>query len=435
MKQLVTLIVCGLINSTALAAPEIQRFDTRNDVRVLFIQTDALPIVDIEVVFDAGSVRDTMQPFNQPGLALMTNALLTSGAGKLDADAIAETIDDLGARLGASANRDSASISLRSLNQRKTLNQAVDLLTIIITQPRFKETDFQREKNRLLVSLQAKQQRPGTLASDLFYQTLYADHPYGTLPEGNTESITAIQQTDLKKFYDQYYVAANAMIAIVGDISPRNARQLANTIAAKLPAGTAAAAIPEVEALDDSIQEQIVTETNQTHIRLGQTGIQRGADDYFNLYVGNHILGGGGFSARLMQEIRENRGLSYGVSSYFIPLRQPGPFLMAMSTRSDQAQQAIDILRAELARFVEQGPTAEELADAKANLTGGFPLRIDSNSELIGYLGMIGFYGLPLDYLETFTQKLDAITVESIQAAFRRQMNPDKLLQVTVGQD
>jgi zinc protease len=173
--------------------------------------------------------------------------------------------------------------------------------------------------------------------------------------------------------------------------------------------------------------------SQQMHILMGQPGIRRGDEDYFPLYVGNHVLGGGGMISRLFAEIREKRGLSYSAYSYFSPMKQPGPFVAGLQTRADQAEEAIAVLKDNLRRFIAEGPTAEELEASKKNITGGFPLRIDSNNEILAYLAAIGIYDLPLDYLDTFNDRVEAVTIEQIRDAFARRVSPDTIVTVMVG--
>jgi len=202
-----------------------------------------------------------------------------------------------------------------------------------------------------------------------------------------------------------------------------------------LPKGKSAPALPEVSALQQAEVVQDVYPSTQTHILVGQPGMKRGDPDYFDLYVGNHILGGGGFGSRIMKVIRDDNGLAYSCYSYFMPMRENGPFIMGLQTKNESRDQALALLDKTLREFIEQGPTEDELAHAKMNITGGFPLRIDSNKDIVEYIAMLGFYDLPLDYLSTFNSKVNAVTLESIKDAFGRRVIPSRLLTVTIGQE
>ncbi len=415
--------------TAAVAGPEIQHWKTDNGSRVYFVPAPQLPMVDIRVVFDAGSARDG----ERAGLAVMTNGLLDAAAGELGEEEIAERLEGLGAQLGSSALRDMALVTLRSLSDAKYLDPAVEILATIISQPRFPDDIFQRERKRMLIGLQAEQQSPSSIASKAFYRTIYGDHPYGSPSNGTVESIQALQREELEKFHKQYYVAANAVIAIVGNLSRDQAEALATRLVAKLPTGKAAPELPEVKPLAMPVKEVISFPSSQTHILVGQPGMTRTDPDYMALYVGNHILGGSGFGSRIMAEIREKRGLAYSAYSFFMPMRHKGPFQIGLQTRNDKAAEADRVLQETLQKFIEQGPTAKELEAATKNITGGFPLRIDSNKDILEYIAMIGFYNLPLDYLDTFNQRIEAVTLKEIRDAFRRRIDPEKMATIMVG--
>ncbi|MGB5736263.1 MAG: pitrilysin family protein, partial [Thiohalocapsa sp.] len=234
-------------------------------------------------------------------------------------------------------------------------------------------------------------------------------------------------------FHQRYYVAANATIAIVGALNRSQAEQLANRITAGLPQGEAAAPLPEVSDPSDGGSVQIEFPSSQTHLYAGQPGMSRGDPDYFPLYVGNHILGGSGLVSILMHEVRETRGLSYSVYSYFAPMAERGPMILGLQTKNTQADEARGVLLDTLQRFVDEGPTDEELEAAVKNITGGFPLRIASNAKVVQYLAMLGFYDLPLDYLDRFQGRVSAVTKEQVRDAYQRRVHPDRLAVVQVG--
>jgi len=294
---------------------------------------------------------------------------------------------------------------------------------------------LERLRKQVLISLKNQQQSPGQIADKAFYQALFHDHPYATPTLGEAETVAAISRDDLLSFYQQYYVGRNAVVAIVGALSKDEAKQLAEQLVGELPKGKPAAALPEVNALSQAEVIQNGYPSTQTHILVGQPGMKRGDPDYFDLYVGNHILGGSGFSSRIMKIIRDENGLAYSAYSYFLPMRQEGPFIMGLQTKNDSRDKALALLDKTLREFIEQGPSEDELAHAQMNITGGFPLRIDSNRDIVEYIAMLGFYDLPLDYLSTFNSKVNAVTVTSIKDAFARRVDPARLLTVTVGQE
>jgi zinc protease len=386
-------------------------------------------MLDVRVVFDAGSARDGARP----GLALLTNALLDQGAGTRDADAIAAGMEGLGAQMSNGAARDMAWLTLRSLNDPALLDPALDLFAEVLTAPRFAPADVERERQRLLVNLQHQEQRPGDLAERAFYRALYGGHPYASPEAGTPDSVRSLTAGDLRAFHERHYVARNAVIAVVGDLDRPRAERLVERLTAGLAMGAPAPTLPPVTDLDTPATERIRVSASQSHVLMGQPGTSRIDPDYFSLYVGNHVLGGSGLVSRISEEVREKRGLSYSAYSYFLPMAKRGPLQLGLQTRNEQVDEALQVLRDTLVRFRAEGPTEEELAAAKRNITGGFPLRIDSNRKIVEYIAMIGFYGLPLDYLDRFNARVEAVTREQILDAFQRRVDPDRMVTVVVG--
>jgi zinc protease len=319
------------------------------------------------------------------------------------------------------------------LTEPALLQPSLDILAKVLSQPTFESTAFERLRQQQLAGLKYEQQLPRSIAERTFYQTLFGQHPYATLTSGTVESVTTLTLAEVKAFYQRYYTAKNAMIAMVGALTRADAEKLANTIVATLAPGEPVPLLPMATALTTAKTIQRDHPSKQTHIIVGQLGMSRQDPDYFALYVGNHILGGNGLVSRLPKEIREDRGLAYSVYSYFLPLQMTGPFLISMETRTDQATTALQVIQTTLQQWLEQGPTATELASSKKNITGGFALRIDSNRDLLGYLSVIGFHGLPLDYLDKFNQQIEAVTLDMIKAAFNRHFHQDQWVTITVG--
>jgi len=420
---------CAFAINTAIAGPAIQSWQTANGAKVLFYPAKELPIVDVRIVFDAGSVRDG----NEKGLARMTNSLLDEGAADMDANAIAAKFEDVGASFGLETSREMAVLSLRSLSDKELLTPAVDMVATILSKPTFPKDSLDRIRKNSLISLKRQQQNPGSLVQKAFFENLYAGHAYASQPLGTKESLQGMTQAKVKSFFKSYYVGNNTSLAIVGDLDRKAAEALAEKLVGKLSAGQKASAIKVVTMPGKSQKVFIEHTSSQAHVRLGQPGIKRKDEDYFTLYVGNHILGGSGLVSRLSDEIREKRGLSYSVYSYFSPMAQLGPYMFGLQTKGDQAQQAISVMRETLKKFVDEGPTAAELKAAKQNITGGFALRIDSSKKLIGYMAVMAFYDLPLDFLDTYTKKVEAVTVDDIRKAYKKRVHPDKMVNIIVG--
>ena len=423
-------LVLLFISLAASAGPKIHYWTLDNGARIYFVETHELPMLQIRVVFDAGSSRD---PSGKPGLAQFTSSMLDEGAGNLGADDIASQFEGLGAEFGAGADRDMASVDLRSLSDTSLLDPALDLFAKILAEPSFPAASLERQRQQVLVALQKDAQSPGAVADKTFYRELYGDHPYAHDPLGDEAGIKAITRDDLLDHYRSYYVGANAWLVIVGDASKRQARKIAERVVGQLPAGHAAVPIPLVRTLYAPLQKHVSFSATQTHILMGQTGMRRGDPDYFPLYVGNYTLGGGGLVSRLSSEVREKQGLSYSVYSYFLPLRKAGPMVVGLQTKNEQRDQALKLVRKVIADFVATGPTEEELSAAKKHITGAFPLRLDSNAKIAENLAVIAFYDLPLTYLDDFIPSVEAVTGEQIRKAFRQRVHPNQMVTVVVG--
>lgn len=421
-----------LITLPVMASPKIEHWTLKNGARVYFVEARNLPMLTLNVVFDAGSARD---PQGRNGLSMLTSQLLNDGSGELDADAIAATFEGLGAEYGSSNNRDMAGASLRSLSDRELLDPALDLFARLLAKPSFPAASFERERRRALLAIKQAEASAGDVAAKAFIAQLYKGHPYALPENGSEAGLKALTRDDLAAFHARHYVGRNAVLALIGDIKLSEAKAIAKRVLGGLPAGEAAPPLPKVtDVVPRERGERILAHpSTQTHILIGEAGMARNDPDYFALYLGNHILGGSGLVSRLSQEVREKRGLSYSVYSYFMPLREPGPFLLGLQTKNSQRAEAIAVVRRVLKEFVEKGPTAEELVAAKKNVTGGFPLRIDSNRKIAEYLTVIGFYNLPLSYIDDFIPRIEAVTAEQIRDAFRRRVHPEHMLTVIVG--
>ncbi len=411
------------------ASPDIEYWTTSKGTDVYYVHAPELPMVDIQVLFDAGSTRDG----DSLGIAMLTNSLLADGANGEDADMISNGFESLGAIYASDVGYDSASLQLRSLTENDLLTKAIKNFKKVISLPDFPEDALERKRSQMLIAIKAKEQSPAAIAKDTFMSAIYQSHPYGQPSDGNEVSIKAITRKDVVSFYNKFYTAKNSMIAIVGAIDRKSAEEISEDIVNALQDGEKVSLLSKVKDLDDSKNIFIEYPSTQTHILVGQPGVKRGDADYFPLYVGNHILGGGGMVSRLFEEVREKRGLSYSVYSYFNPMLFKGPFIAGLQTKTDQSDEAISVVLENIKNYIELGPTEEELISAKKNIIGGFPLRADSNSKILNYLVVIGYYKLPLDYLRTFNANVEAVTIEHIKDAFKRRLTVDKLVTVKVG--
>ena len=413
----------------AQAALAIQHWQTPQGARVYFVESRELPMLDVAVDFRAGSARD---PAGKSGLARLTHGLLDQGAGGLSETVIAHRLADVGAVLSGRLDRDRAGVTLRTLSSAAEKEKALDLLARVLQRPDFPQAVVKRETQRLIASIREAEADPGTVADKACYRALYGSHPYANDEAGDPAALARLARGDLQAFYRRHYSAPNAVISLMGDISRAEAEAIDARLASRLPNAAPVPALPKPmpAAVSD---ERIAHPSTQSHVRVGVVGVARNDPDFFPLFVGNYVLGGGGFDSRLMREVRDKRGYAYSAYSYFMPMREAGPFQLGLQTKLEQTDDALKVAQDTLRQFIAEGPTEDDLTQAKSNLTGGFPLRIDSNRKILDYLAMIGFYNLPLDYLDTWVDQVNAVDVTAVKQAFARTINPDALVTVVVG--
>ena len=389
-------------------------------------------MLDVSVDFPAGSAFDTRE---KSGLAALALNLLKLGAGGLSEDEIARRMADTGAQLGGRFDSDRAGMSLRTLTSAEELKQALDVFSRVLQRPEFPAAVLVREKARIIAAIKEADTKPETILSRNFSALVYGNHPYGLRGSGEPDTVAAITRDDVAGFYRRYYTADQAVVAIIGDLDRGAAEKIADDLTSGLPRSGAPPTIPEVPPLARAETRVIAHPATQSHMQIGMPGIKRDDPDYFPLFVGNYILGGGGFASRIVEEVRAKRGLAYSAYSYFSPLKEKGPFVIGLQTRKDQAGEALAVVRATLREFLAKGPTTDELKRARQNIVGGFPLRIDSNRKILDYLGVIGFYRLPLTYLDDFVPKVERVTIADIRAAFARRVDPERMATAIVGAD
>ncbi len=425
-----------LLAPAAWAALPIEHWTHASGAQVYLVQSPGIPMVDVQLDFDAG---DRRSPVGKTGLAgVMASATrngvkAAAGQSALDENALGEAWADLGASFSANAGSDRLTFALRSLSYPDVLAQASALAARQLGEPAFPDKLWQRDRPKMIASIKEANTRPATVAARAYGKAVYGNHPYGR--ETTEADLNYISSADMQALHAQAVRACYARISMVGAVDRAQADALVATLLARLPQGNCPAlgTVEEVQPLSGPSEQRIAFDSAQAHVLVGQPGIKRSSPDYFALLVGNHILGGGGFTARLTEEVREKRGLTYGIYSSFAPGLHAGAFTISLQTRPDQAQQALDILRAELKRFVADGPTEKELQAAKDNLIGGFALRIDTNRKLLDNVANIAWNDLPLDYLATWTAQVQRITAADIRQAFARTLQPQSMATVVLG--
>jgi zinc protease len=426
-KSVLTLLFVAF-SFTANAAVKIQHWQTTSGSDVYFVENHDLPIVDLAVNFPAGSARDTKAT---SGVAGVTRYMMTLGAAGMNEEVITNKFADIGAILGGELDADRAAFKLRTLTEKREM--ALETFKQILHKPDFPQTVLEREKTRIIAGLKEAETQPESISNKAFMKALYPNHTYGLDESGEMDTIAAMKRDDLIKFYQQHYTAKSTVIALIGDLTASQARDVAESISKDLPQGPALVRLPEVPLLHAANVQNIKHPASQAHILLGAPGVKRGDADYFSLYVGNYILGGGGFVSRLTEEVREKRGLVYSVYSYFMPMAELGPFQIGLQTKKEQAADAMKVVNDTLAKYIKNGPTEKELKAAKDNLIGGFPMRIDSNGKILDYLSVIGFYKLSLTYLDDFNGEIKKVTAKQVKDAFQRRVKPENFAVVIVG--
>ncbi|MDP3088548.1 MAG: pitrilysin family protein [Methylotenera sp.] len=428
--QILILVVSSLVAFNVNAAVKIQQWQTSTGAEVYFVENHDLPIVDLSVSFSAGSVRDTAE---KSGVAGITKHLMTLGAAGMTDEVIANKIADIGAILSGNFDSDRAEFKLRTLSSTSEQKQALDIFAKVLQQPDFPDAVLTREKARIISSLQESATQPESISNKAFMSAIYGMHSYSLDESGEVDTVSKIKREDLQDFYNKHYGAKGAVIAMIGDLTREQASSIAENVSSNMPKSAELASIANVQLPVKPIAQRIAHPASQSHILLGYPGIKRGDPDLFPLYVGNYILGGGGFVSRLTEEVREKRGLVYSVYSYFMPMADLGPFQIGFQTKKDQANDALKLVNETLDKFLKHGVTKAELKAAKANIIGGFPMRIDSNSKILDYLAIIGFYKLPLNYLDEYNKKVAGVTAEQIKEAFNRRLKPENFVTVIVG--
>ncbi|MBI2962664.1 MAG: insulinase family protein [Deltaproteobacteria bacterium] len=423
-----TLSLAAPARSRAGATPPVERSVLASGMRLLVIRQPHLPMVVVSALVDAGSRFD---PAGKEGLASLTADLLTEGTEKRTAAAIHDAVDFLGAKLGAAAGDDYASLSLTVL--KKDLEAGFDLFSDVLLHPRFPKGEFARKREEALAGLEAEEQNPGAVAERVFRKTLYGGGPYRADPGGWKETVAKLTIADVKAFYQAAYQPQRAILVASGDVTMEEMTELADR---RLGAWKGQRA--EVKATQPSPPPRagvirVERELTQANLVWGHQGTTRDNPDWYALQVMNYILGGGGFSSRMMSSIRIEAGLAYSVFSYFVPGKFPGSFQVVLQTKNATTAEALRRLREEVERMRAKPVSDEELASAKRYLTGSFPLRFDSNAEMVGFYSQVEFYGLGLDYPDRYASLVDAVTQDDIQRVAKTYLRPEDAILVIVG--
>lgn len=432
LKRLDSLKTSQIISQ--LKTPTVQEFKTISGTRVLFVEAPELPIVDIQLVFDAGSARDSDLKSGQYGLASITAQLLDEGTSTQTTDQISENFERLGAQYSAGASREMLTVNLRTLSDHQLLTPAVDQLLSILKDAQVPQSSYERIMQQNRIGLAAQKESPAKTNNIRFWQELYGKHPYAQPTTGTLTSIELIKPADIRKFKDTYLVAKNLNIAIVGQMNLEQAKSLAERITQSLPQGQHARSLPKPE---ETIARTVYVpfDSTQTHISIGQIGITQDNPDLPALTLANEVFGGGDFSAILMKELREKRGLTYGAYSGFSAMQSNGPFRVNYSTRTDQMNESLSVAKQALLDYLQKGAPLDRLNEAKTGLLNSYPLSLSGNSTIASRLAGMGFYGLANTYIADYPKLIEAVTPEAAHQAFVRYVSPEKMVVVVVGKE
>jgi zinc protease len=409
------------------AGPAAERRTLPNGARLIVSEQHALPMVVIEVLLDAGARRD---PRGKEGVASLTADLLTEGTRSRTALQIKEAVDFIGAGLDAGADTDFAMVSLTVLS--KDLETGLGLLTDVLLHPTFPDAEVARRREAALATIKADEDNPGSVAQRAFVEAVFRDEPYGHVSIGTAESVRRLTRADVEAFYEQHYQPAGAIIVVAGDVDAADIEQRLQQALKEWP--TRPSEPFEYPATKAAHRETISIDKpiTQANILLGHRGVARDNPDYYALTVMNFILGGGGFTSRLLDNIRTKAGLAYSVASYFVAGKAPGSFQVSLQTKNESAADAIARTCAELERIRSQPVSDEELGDAKLYLTGSFPLKLDSTAKIAAFLAQVAFFNLGADYADTYVQRINAVTKEDVLRVARQYLHPDELELVVV---
>ena len=429
MPQGALALLCVLVVSLGIArANGIVEVKSPGGVTAWLIEDHSLPLIALQFSFDGGAALD---PPGQEGRASLVMDLLDEGAGELDSHAFKNRLEDLSIRLGFEASYDSVGGAMRTLSANA--DAAFDLLRLALTSPRFDPAAIERVKTEVATDLRQDAEAPKVIANQLWWRTAFPDHPYGRRSAGSPQSIGKLGAADLRRFVDERFGRDKLTIGVVGDITPERLRALLDRTFGSLPVQAAKAVVADTAAFAEGALLVVNMPIPQSVVAFGERGIKRDDPDWYVALVMNEILAGSGLTSRLTAEIREKRGLAYGVGAGLSPLRHAGILYGSVATRNDRVGDVLEILRSEWRRFRDDGPTPAELEAARTYLIGSFPLGLDTTSRLAALLVSLQVEGLGMDYVERRAAALAAVTIDDVRRVAKRLLDPDRLRIVIVG--
>jgi zinc protease len=431
--EMVVLAAIILIGATAsftntARAMDIQVVKSPGGIEAWLVEEPSIPLVAMRFAFIGGNSQD---PDGKEGLANVLSTMLDEGAGDLDAAAFQKRLEDLAVRMGFSDGRDTFSGSFQSLSEN--LDAGAELLKLALTKPRFDDDALERMRKSALSRLAFQKKNPNSIASRAWSEAAFPNHPYGRPSDGTEESVSAITADDLETYRKRIFAQDTLKIAVVGDIDAERLGRLLDNVFGDLPEKSERKPVAKVEPTKGGVQKVVEMPFPQSVALFGVGAVERKDPDFIPAFVMNQILGGGGFASRLMEEVREKRGLAYSVYSYLQPYDHASIFAGGVATQNERIAESLTLIRSELKRMADDGPTPEELENAKQYLTGSYALRFDTNTKIAQQLLGIQLDNLGIDYVVTRNQQIAAVTIEDVKRAAKRVLDVDNLIVTVVG--
>lgn len=423
-RIIAAVLILPLFAAPALATT-IERVVSPGGIEAWLVHEPAVPMIAVDFAFGGGAAQD---PAGKAGTANLVASLLDEGAGDLDSKTFHARLERKAIELGFQAERDTLRGTLRTLTENR--DEAFDYLRLALTKPRFEDTDVEIIRSQILSNLRRATTSPTDIASLRWWQTAFADHPYGRPVNGSLESVPTVTADDLKDYTRRVLARANLKIAVVGDIDAEAVKAMLDRVFGALPAEPDLKPVANVAPQGLGRRIVVKLDVPQAVVTFGGAGIARKDPDFMAAYIVNHILGGGAFSSRLYQEVREKRGLAYSVYDSLVWLNHSALFLGGTATRADRAGETLDVIDKEIRRLAESGPTADELGKAKAYLNGSFALNLDTSSKIAALLVQLQLDGLGIDYFTRRPQMINAVTLDDAKRVAKRLLDGGMLVTV-----
>ncbi len=408
---------------------QIQKVVSKNGIEAWLVEDHSRPILSLQFAFDGGTVQD---PEGKPGVATFVAGMLDEGAGDLDSEAFQNRLEDLAAKMSINASYDNVTGSFQTLAQNR--DEFFKLLRMALTAPHFSDKDVERIREQLVATLRVEEKDPDKVASIEWHKLAFGSHPYARPTIGTLESVAAITPDDLHDYVKRIFARDNLKVAAVGDIDAAQLGDVLDKVFGDLPAKSNRKPVQDVTWHNDLKQRIIQMPNPQSVVQFGFQGLKRKDPDFIPAYILNYVVGGGGFSSKLMQEVREKRGLAYSVYTYLYPLDHVGIFAGGVATENKSVGQSLDLIKAELERAAKDGLTEQELRTAKDYLIGSFPLRFDTSGKIAAQLLAIQLDDLGINYIDRRNSEIEAVTVADIKRVAKRLMEPKNLIVTVVGE-